>query len=114
MSAGGSRLRWWLDPVGGLLVGIDDCHISRIDNSSQIATGVIIAWVHTIYGQFGLLAGKSAPNDFIQLVIYKAMTFSADIDKIDTVRAYHSGPVRSFISTTSRFDGSGRRIILSK
>jgi divalent metal cation (Fe/Co/Zn/Cd) transporter len=76
MSAGGSRLRWWLDPVGGLL----------------IATGVIIAWVHTIYEQFGLLAGKSAPNEFIQLVIYKAMTFSADIDKIDTVRAYHSGP----------------------
>ncbi|KAH0837906.1 CDF manganese transporter [Lanmaoa asiatica] len=76
MSAGGSRLRWWLDPVGGLL----------------IATGVITAWVHTIYKQFGLLAGKSAPNEFIQLVIYKAMTFSADIDKIDTVRAYHSGP----------------------
>lgn len=64
------------------------------DYLSQIATGVIIAWVHTVYEQFGLLAGKSAPNEFIQLVIYKAMTFSADIDKIDTVRAYHSGPVR--------------------
>ncbi|KAI9570122.1 CDF manganese transporter [Boletus coccyginus] len=76
MAAGGSRWRWWLDPLGGFL----------------IATGVIIAWVHTIYEQFGLLAGKSAPNDFIQLVIYKAMTFSADIDKVDTVRAYHSGP----------------------
>ncbi|KAG9313935.1 hypothetical protein JVU11DRAFT_4709 [Chiua virens] len=76
MSAGGSRLRWWLDPLGGLL----------------IATGVIIAWGRTIYQQFGLLAGKSAPHEFIQLVIYKAMTFSADIDKIDTVRAYHSGP----------------------
>ncbi|KAG8219383.1 CDF manganese transporter [Butyriboletus roseoflavus] len=76
MSAGGSRLRWWLDPVGGVL----------------IAAGVIIAWVHTIYKEFCLLAGKSAPNEFIQLVIYKAMTFSADIDKIDTVRAYHSGP----------------------
>jgi hypothetical protein len=70
--------------------------LSQVDSSFQIATGVIIAWVHTIYEQFGLLAGKSAPNEFIQLVIYKAMTFSADIDKIDTVRAYHSGPVCSF------------------
>ncbi|KIJ66447.1 hypothetical protein HYDPIDRAFT_129314 [Hydnomerulius pinastri MD-312] len=76
MSAGGSRLRWWLDPVGAIL----------------IATGVIIAWVKTVYEQFGLLAGKSAPHEFIQLVIYKAMTFSEEIDKIDTVRAYHSGP----------------------
>lgn len=76
MSAGGSRLKWWLDPLGGIL----------------IASGVIVAWVHTIYEQFGLLAGKSAPHEFLQLVIYKAMTFSEHIDKIDTVRAYHSGP----------------------
>jgi len=55
----------------------------------QIASGVIVAWVHTIYEQFGLLAGKSAPHEFLQLVIYKAMTFSEHIDKIDTVRAYH-------------------------
>ena len=47
------------------------------------------AWGHTIYHQFQLLAGKSAPHDFIQLLIYKAMTFSAEIEKIDTVRAYH-------------------------
>ncbi|KAG6380742.1 CDF manganese transporter [Boletus reticuloceps] len=75
-AAGGGKLRWWLDPLGGLL----------------IATGVIIAWLRTIYEQFGLLAGKSAPNEFIQLVTYKAMTFSTEVDKIDTVRAYHSGP----------------------
>lgn len=55
----------------------------------QIASGVIIAWVYTIYDQFGLLAGKSAPHEFLQLVIYKAMTFSEHIEKIDTVRAYH-------------------------
>lgn len=24
MSAGGSRLQWWLDPVGGMLVGIHE------------------------------------------------------------------------------------------
>ncbi|KAF9245649.1 CDF manganese transporter [Melanogaster broomeanus] len=84
MSAGGSRLRWWLDPVGAILV--------RVHKPPFIVCCVVIAWVRTIYVQFGLLAGKSAPNEFIQLVIYKAMTFSEEIDRIDTVRAYHSGP----------------------
>ena len=48
-----------------------------------------MAWTRTIYAQFELLAGKSAPHDFLQLIIYKAMTFSDEIEKIDTVRAYH-------------------------
>ncbi|KAF8273829.1 CDF-like metal transporter [Lactarius quietus] len=76
MSAGGSKLAWYLDPIGAIL----------------IALGVIVAWTRTIYTQFELLAGKSAPHDFLQLIIYKAMTFSDEIEKIDTVRAYHSGP----------------------
>ena len=48
-----------------------------------------MAWSRTIYAQFELLAGKSAPHDFLQLIIYKAMTFNNGIEKIDTVRAYH-------------------------
>ncbi|KAH8998782.1 CDF-like metal transporter [Lactarius hatsudake] len=76
MSAGGSKLAWYLDPIGAII----------------IALGVIVAWSRTVYTQFELLAGKSAPHDFIQLIIYKAMTFSDEIEKIDTVRAYHSGP----------------------
>ncbi|KAI0271463.1 CDF-like metal transporter [Gloeopeniophorella convolvens] len=76
MSAGGSKLEWYLDPMGAII----------------IALGVIAAWTRTIYAQFELLAGKSAPHDFIQLIIYKATTFSEDIEKIDTVRVYHSGP----------------------
>jgi hypothetical protein len=56
---------------------------------TQIALGVIVAWTRTIHTQFELLAGKSAPHDFLQLIIYKAMTFSDEIEKIDTVRAYH-------------------------
>jgi len=76
MSAGGSRLRWWLDPTGGIL----------------IASGVIIAWTRTIWDEFSLLAGKSASHEFIQLITYKAATFSDKIEKVDTVRAYHSGP----------------------
>ncbi|KAL9716307.1 hypothetical protein Ac2012v2_000754 [Leucoagaricus gongylophorus] len=76
MSCGGSKLRWYLDPMGGII----------------IATGIIVAWGKTIYGQFELLAGKAAPHEFLQLLIYKAATFNEDIIKIDTVRAYHSGP----------------------
>ncbi|KAH9932070.1 CDF manganese transporter [Epithele typhae] len=76
MSAGGSKIVWYLDPLGAMI----------------IALGVIISWGITIHSQFELLAGKSAPHDFIQLIIYKAVTFSDEIDKIDTVRAYHSGP----------------------
>ncbi|KAI0059433.1 hypothetical protein BV25DRAFT_1828957 [Artomyces pyxidatus] len=76
MSAGGSKLAWWLDPMGAIIIG----------------SGVIIAWGRTIYTQFGLLAGRSAPHEFLQLITYKVTTFSDEIDKIDTVRAYHSGP----------------------
>ncbi|THV06461.1 CDF-like metal transporter [Dendrothele bispora CBS 962.96] len=76
MSTGGSQLRWYLDPMGAII----------------IALGVIVAWFRTIYGQFELLAGKAAPHDVQQLLIYKSMTYSEEIEKIDTVRAYHSGP----------------------
>ncbi|KAI0076049.1 CDF-like metal transporter [Panus rudis PR-1116 ss-1] len=76
MSAGGSKLRWYLDPMGAII----------------IAAGVILAWSRTIYKQFELLAGKSAPHEFLQLIIYKATTFNDEIDGVDTVRAYHSGP----------------------
>ncbi|PAV22807.1 CDF-like metal transporter [Pyrrhoderma noxium] len=65
-----------LDPIGAII----------------IALGVIISWGHTIYRQFELLAGKSAPYDFLKLITYKAMTFSDTIEKVDTIRAYHSGP----------------------
>ncbi|KZT08742.1 CDF-like metal transporter [Laetiporus sulphureus 93-53] len=76
MSAGGSKWVWFLDPMGALIISI----------------GVLLAWGKTIYEQFELLAGKSAPYEFMQLLVYKTMTFSDEIEKVDTVRAYHSGP----------------------
>jgi len=89
MSAGGSKLRWYLDPMGAII----------------IATGVIISWGRTIYTEFELLAGKSAPHDFLQLLIYKSATFNGHIDKIDTVRAYHSGP-NYFVEVDIVMDGN--------
>ncbi|CAL1694622.1 unnamed protein product [Somion occarium] len=76
MSAGGSKIRWYLDPMGAII----------------IALGVILSWTRTVYKQFELLAGKSAPHEFLQLIIYNATTFSNEIGGVDTVRAYHSGP----------------------
>jgi len=55
----------------------------------QIGSGISCAWVYRIYREFELLAGRSAPHEFIQLLVYKAATFSNEIQKIDTVRAYH-------------------------
>lgn len=68
--------------------------------TGAIVISLILIWLwgSTIYEQFGFLAGKSAPADFLQLVIYKCMTFSDDIEKIDSCRAYHAGEVRCFYS----------------
>ena len=55
----------------------------------QISLAIIVAWARTSYHQFSLLAGKAAPHHFLQLIIYKASTFAPEIEKLDTVRAYH-------------------------
>lgn len=68
---------------------------------SQIAFGVILAWSRTIYHQFELLAGKSAPHEFLQLLIYNAVTFSDEIEKVDTVRAYQVLPSSVFVTRLS-------------
>ncbi|EEB95332.1 hypothetical protein MPER_05710, partial [Moniliophthora perniciosa FA553] len=74
-SSAGAKIRWWIDPMGAILISI----------------AIIISWTRTSIEQFGQLAGKTAPHEFIQLVIYKALTFSDEIEKIDSCKAYHSG-----------------------
>ena len=68
----------------------------------RIALGVIVSWGMTIYKQFGLLAGKSAPHEFLQLVIFKAAIFSDEIEKVDTIRAYHAS-LKSLIDAALRW-----------
>lgn len=77
--------------MGAIIVGINTTLSFRVwyPYVFKIATGVIISWGRTVYTEFELLAGKSAPHDFLQLLIYKSATFNGHIDKIDTVRAYH-------------------------
>lgn len=75
-STAGVKVVWFLDPLGALIISV-----------------VLIAvWGSTIYGHFTFLAGKAAPIEFQQLVIYKAMTFAEGIEKIDSCVVYHAGP----------------------
>lgn len=75
-SVGGSKLRWWIDPMGAIVLSV------------LIAT----LWLHTAYSEFQLLIGKSADTEMLQLITYVSMTHSPSIRAIDTVRAWHSGP----------------------
>ncbi|KAL8948660.1 MAG: hypothetical protein Q9222_005171 [Ikaeria aurantiellina] len=75
-SIGGSYLRWWIDPMGAILLSI------------LIST----LWLRTAYAEFQLLIGVTADTPLQQWITYISMTHSPMILGLDTVRAYHSGP----------------------
>lgn len=75
-SAAGATIAGWIDPAGALI----------------ISTAIIISWTRTAFGEFKTLAGAAAPTDFLQLVTYNAALFSDEIQAIESVRAYSSGP----------------------
>ncbi|GAA6011073.1 hypothetical protein JCM10207_005486 [Rhodosporidiobolus poonsookiae] len=75
-SAAGAKIAWWIDPTGAMVISLV----------------LIWTWGNTCAGHFQDLAGKAAPNEFINLVTYKAMTFAEQINQIDSVLVYHSGP----------------------
>ncbi|OJK04406.1 hypothetical protein ASPACDRAFT_1884113 [Aspergillus aculeatus ATCC 16872] len=75
-SVGGSKLRWWIDPAGAILLSVL----------------VAALWLHTAYHEFQLLIGVTADTKMQQLITYISMTHSPLITAIDTVRAYTSGP----------------------
>lgn len=75
-SVGGSKLKWWIDPMGAIILS---CLISLL-------------WLHTAYSEFQLLIGVTADTQVQQWITYISMTHSPDVVAIDTVRAYHSGP----------------------
>ncbi|KAL3473303.1 hypothetical protein BJX99DRAFT_200573 [Aspergillus californicus] len=75
-SVGGSKLRWWIDPMGAIVLSVLICCL----------------WLHTAYHEFQLLIGVTADTKMQQLITYISMTHSPLITAIDTVRAYTSGP----------------------
>ncbi|GMF78983.1 unnamed protein product [Aspergillus oryzae] len=75
-SVGGSKLRWWIDPMGAIILSVL----------------VSCLWLYTAYHEFQLLIGVTADTKMQQLITYISMTHSPFITAIDTVRAYTSGP----------------------
>ena len=74
----GSKLRWWLDPMGAIILSVL----------------ISFLWLRTAYSEFQLLIGVSADTSFLQHITYISMTHSPLIKSLDTVRAWHSGPRR--------------------
>lgn len=75
-SVGGAKLRWFIDPAGAIILSVV---ISAV-------------WLHTAFAEFMLLVGVNAPVEVQQLITYVCLTHSPEIQGIDTVRVYHSGP----------------------
>ena len=75
-SAAGATIAGWIDPAGALVISL----------------AIITSWTRTAFSEFQTLAGHAAPTDFLQLVTYNAALFSDEIQAIESVRAYSSGP----------------------
>ncbi|UOH83449.1 hypothetical protein LQV05_006179 [Cryptococcus neoformans] len=75
-SAGGAKLKWWIDPMGATILGVL----------------VLASWTRTAHRNLAYLACILAPSEFINFITYKALTFSPFITGVDNVRAYHCGP----------------------
>ena len=71
----GQYVKWWLDPVGAILIA---CFILR-------------SWSSTAQEHILLLVGKSADATFLKRITYLAMTHDSRILMVDTCKAYHSG-----------------------
>lgn len=93
MSIVGSRVAWFADPIGAILIGLL----------------ILVSWAANAFDHVWLLVGKSAPQEYISKLIYLVVTHDNRIQKVDTVsvssqarldwaladltqcRAYHAG-----------------------
>ncbi|KAJ8059458.1 hypothetical protein OCU04_011120 [Sclerotinia nivalis] len=66
---------WFLDPAGAI----------------AIAFLILFSWASTAFEHMWLLVGKSAPQEFLNKLVYVAVTHDPRILKIDTARAYSAG-----------------------
>ena len=71
MSIVGSRYNvvWFLDPTGAI----------------AIACLILYSWASTAFEHMWYLVGKSAPQDFLNKLVYVSVTHDKRIQKIDTV-----------------------------
>lgn len=78
MSILGSRVKWYADPIGAILIGLL----------------ILVSWAANAFEHVWLLVGKSAPKEFISKLIYLCVTHDTRIRKVDTVS------VAGFVRTT--------------
>ncbi|KAJ1739940.1 hypothetical protein LPJ68_004229 [Coemansia sp. RSA 1086] len=71
----GTHIAWYIDPIGGLVVGLFIMH----------------SWASEAVSQARLLIGTTADPMFLNQLTYMAMTHDSRIQYVDTVRAYHIG-----------------------
>eukprot|EP00250_Pteridium_aquilinum_P021472 c25137_g1_i1 orf=632-1261(+) len=70
-----AKFRWWIDPLGALLLAIY----------------TILCWTGKIRKNIRLLVGKSASPEVLQKITYLCWNHDQRIQQIDTVRAYSCG-----------------------
>lgn len=58
-SVGGSKLRWWIDPMGAIILSVL----------------IAVLWLHTSYHEFQLLIGLTADTKMQQLITYICTSF---------------------------------------
>jgi cation diffusion facilitator family transporter len=66
---------WWLDPAGAILIAI-----------IIFRTWFLVGMEHVLH-----IVGRTAEPEKLNRYVYLAMTHNELIEKVDTVRAYHSG-----------------------
>jgi divalent metal cation (Fe/Co/Zn/Cd) transporter len=75
MSIIGSRVAWFVDPIGAILIGFL----------------ILCSWGANAFEHVWLLVGKAAPKEFISKVVYLVVTHDTRIRKVDTVRVLMIG-----------------------
>ncbi|KAI8325475.1 cation efflux protein [Martensiomyces pterosporus] len=71
----GTHVVWYIDPIGGLIVGLFIMH----------------SWASEAVDQARLLIGTTADTQFLNQLTYMAMVHDDRVQYVDTVRAYHIG-----------------------
>jgi divalent metal cation (Fe/Co/Zn/Cd) transporter len=69
MSIVGSRVVWYVDPIGAILIGLL----------------ILVSWAANAFDHVWLLVGKSAPKEFLSKLAYLVVTHDNRIEKVDTV-----------------------------
>ncbi|KNE71602.1 cation diffusion facilitator family transporter [Allomyces macrogynus ATCC 38327] len=75
MSLLGVKVAWWLDPVGGLCIGLL----------------IFRSWASSAWENIQLLVGRSAPASVLNKVTYLAATHDPAVQQVESCRAYFLG-----------------------